>query len=761
VVWYVAQGSGELGRLDPTTGETRHIPLGQGSAPHGVIVGPDGAPWITDGGLNAIVRVDPETEAVQSFPLPAETGYANLNTAAFDGQGILWFTGQSGVYGRLDPATGQLEVFEAPRGRGPYGIDSTPAGEVYYASLAGSHIAQIDRETGAARPIDPPTAGQGARRVWSDSQGRIWVSEWNAGQMALYNPATGEWREWRLPGDQPMPYAVYVDDQDMVWLSDFGANAIVRFDPATETFEVFPLPSPGANVRQILGRPGEVWGAESGTDKLVVIHTAPEGEEGSLPASSLFDAAAAWEDRSPFRTGLIDSEQAVLGQLPGATVYHLDLQLSDDLLSLQGIEEVYYTNQENEPLSALYFRLFPNLAKGSTSVSAVTVNGLGVEPAYELQNSAMRLPLSPALPPGESVVIRLDFGVQVPSGEGGNYGTFAFKEGVLALAHFYPLIPVYDDEGWNVEIAPFIGDVIYADTSFYLTRVTAPISQTLVASGIEINREQTDTHQIVTFAAGPVRDFYLAASDRFAMTSRTIGQTVLRSYAPVELAAGNEATLNLAAAAMQSFNQRFGPYPFTEFDLVSTTTFALGVEYPGIVAILMNLYDLDGRVRGTPTGPLLEGVVAHEVAHQWFYSVVGNDQVDEPWLDEALAQYATLLYYRDAYGGEEGATGFRRSLERRWERVNRADIPIGLPVRAYDEASYGAIVYGRGPLFLQLLAETMSQETFDAFLADYYQTYKWGVATGADFKQLAEQHCACDLTPLFEAWVYEKPITNN
>jgi len=268
-VWYTAQHTGELGYLDPETGETHHIPLGAGSAPHGVIVGPDGAPWITDGGLNAIVRVDPETEQVDVFPLPASTGYTNLNTAAFDGDGILWFTGQSGIYGRLDPETGDLEVFNAPRGRGPYGIAATPDGEIYYASLAGSHIAHIDRETGEATIIEPPTAGQGARRVWSDSQGRLWVSEWNAGQVGMYDPQTETWTEWPLPGSNPMAYAVYVDDLDAVWLSDFGANAMVRFDPATETFESYPLPSRNAAVRQILGRPGEIWGAESGTDKLV------------------------------------------------------------------------------------------------------------------------------------------------------------------------------------------------------------------------------------------------------------------------------------------------------------------------------------------------------------------------------------------------------------------------------------------------------------------------------------------------------------
>jgi virginiamycin B lyase len=272
-VWYTAQRLGEMGRLDPATGETHHIPLGSGSAPHGVIVGPDDAAWVTDGGLNAIVRVDAVTEAVDVFPLPPDRPNANLNTAAFDGRGMLWFTGQNGIYGSLDPATGAMTVYDAPRGRGPYGITATPDGDIYYASLAGSYVGQVDVDSGEVTVLEPPTPGQGARRVWSDSQGHIWVSEWNGGQVAMYDPADGSWQEWPLPGDAPTPYAVYVDEQDQVWLSDFGGNALVRFDPASETFAVFPLPSPGANVRQILGRPGEVWGAESGVDKLIVIRT--------------------------------------------------------------------------------------------------------------------------------------------------------------------------------------------------------------------------------------------------------------------------------------------------------------------------------------------------------------------------------------------------------------------------------------------------------------------------------------------------------
>ncbi len=270
-VYYTAQSTGKLGILDPKTGKFDEIPLGSNSSPHGVIVGPDGAAWVTDSGQNAIVRVDARTRAVRVWPLGKDADYANLNTLTFDAKGRVWFTGQSGYYGRLVPETNEMKVWKAPRGRGPYGIASTPGGDVYYASLAGNHIARVDTETGEATVIEPPTREQGARRVWSDSKGRIWVSYWNTGQVGRYDPATRTWREWKLPGNRPRAYSVWVDAMDKVWLTEWTANAIVKFDPVTETFETFPSDRSGANVRQMLGRAGEAWGAESGNARLVMV----------------------------------------------------------------------------------------------------------------------------------------------------------------------------------------------------------------------------------------------------------------------------------------------------------------------------------------------------------------------------------------------------------------------------------------------------------------------------------------------------------
>jgi virginiamycin B lyase len=269
-VWFTAQHSGELGLLDPASGATHMIDLGDGSRPHGVITAADGAAWVTDSGRNSIIRVDQATEVVNEYPLPDEAAGANLNTAVFGDDGVLWFTGQSGWYGKVD-TNGALTVFPAPEGRGPYGITATPSGEIYFASLAGSYVGRIDRVTGETTVLEPPVPDQGSRRVWADSEGKVWVSGWGSGDVFVFDPASGDWRSWRLPGDHPMPYAVFVDETDAVWLSDFGANALVRFDPTTETFTTFPLPSPDGAVRQLHGRPGEVWGAESAADQLVVV----------------------------------------------------------------------------------------------------------------------------------------------------------------------------------------------------------------------------------------------------------------------------------------------------------------------------------------------------------------------------------------------------------------------------------------------------------------------------------------------------------
>lgn len=144
-----------------------------------------------------------------------------------------------------------------------------PDGRFSCHPLAGGYVGRIDTDTAPAAVLEPPAPDQGARRVWADSAGPIWVSEWNAGPLKRYDPDADAWRTWELPGQRPRTYVVYVHHRDDFWVSDFGANAVLRVDPVAKTFESWPSPEPGAAVRQILGREGEVWPPESRTDTLV------------------------------------------------------------------------------------------------------------------------------------------------------------------------------------------------------------------------------------------------------------------------------------------------------------------------------------------------------------------------------------------------------------------------------------------------------------------------------------------------------------
>ena len=188
--------------------------------------------------------------------------------------------------------------------------------------------------------------------------------------------------------------------------------------------------------------------------------------------------------------------------------------------------------------------------------------------------------------------------------------------------------------------------------------------------------------------------------------------------------------------------------PYTELDVAATPTDAGGVEYPGLVVIADRMYDQVGE-----RGSFFEIATVHEVAHQWWYNLVGDDQVREPWLDEALTQYATVLYYDDRYGAD-GRAGVVKSFNDRWNRVKDTnDLPIGLPVASYEGGAYGAIVYGKGPLFLLALREQIGAEVFAQFLRDFSAAYRWRTATAQDFLAAAETSCTCQLDELFDQWV--------
>lgn len=433
-----------------------------------------------------------------------------------------------------------------------------------------------------------------------------------------------------------------------------------------------------------------------------------------------------------------------------ATVYRIELVIDEDLIHVEGKETVFYTNRENEPLKDIQFRLFPNILGGKMEVRDLRVDRKPVTPSYGLENSLMLVPLESPLAAGQSVRLEMEFSLETPTDVELNYGVLASYEGVLTLAHAYPVIPVYNEEGWNAELPPQAGDLTFNDAAFYLVTVTAPKDLTIVASGLESAPVTAGRQQVMNVAIGPARDFFLAASRDYEVISQQVGGVTVNSYAPKSLQEQSRAALTAAVRAVETFSELYAPYPYTEFDIVITPTLALGIEYPGATAIAERI--LLGEY-GEQTSAYLESTTVHEVAHQWFYNLVGNDQLDEPWLDESLAQYVTWQYYEVNFGAG-AADGFEQPLLARWARVENAPIPIGQPVAAYAGREYGAIVYGRGAFFFEALKNQMGAEAFDAFLKDYSTTFAWKNASAERLKMLAEKHCQCDLTPLFEEWVY-------
>jgi len=449
---------------------------------------------------------------------------------------------------------------------------------------------------------------------------------------------------------------------------------------------------------------------------------------------------------------------ADLELFPDATCYEIELVIDLETVTLTGHERVVYTNTEDASLDALYLRLFPNtpgygnpLASHVTrpmSVTDMAIDGQPVRPTVELGGSALRLPLDPSLAPGEAMELAINFTLSLPTDTEAGYRQLGYYDQVLALANAYPLIPVYDDEGWNVEVASPYGDAVYSDSAFYTVRVTAPADLELAASGTctapTANPDGSATWTCVT---GPVRDFNAVLRAGYQVESKLIDGVTVNSIFYPQHQEGGERVLDYATEAVRMFSDWFGAYPFTELDVVETPTRAGGIEYPGLVVINSTYYEtLSER---------MEWVVVHEVGHQWWYSLVGNDQVDEPWLDEALVQYSTLLYFEERYGADLAAQLVKQVFRRTYEELvdSGRDLPAGLPVAAYSGEDYGPVVYQKGPLYFHALRQEVGEEDFWATLEAYFAGNRYEIATPGDWLAAVEAVTGDEQRALYEEWI--------
>jgi hypothetical protein len=293
--------------------------------------------------------------------------------------------------------------------------------------------------------------------------------------------------------------------------------------------------------------------------------------------------------------------------------------------------------------------------------------------------------------------------------------------------------------------------VLVADAARFHALLSLPPGCDAAAPGQVRFRRSDQGRREVEITHGPARDLYVAVVKGLARHEAGAGPVTVVSWTAPRAGEFTRTVLAAAQGALAVFSRRFGDYPYPALAVVSLPLEVYGCEFSGIVLVSSRLSDPAAQAGGVPPLVLAEATTVHEVAHQWFFGLVGSDQVLEPWLDEGLAQYATLLFYRDR-DGEAGARGYRQSFESRWERVGRADIPIGRPVAAYTDREYAAIVYGRAPLFLEALADRMGRPAFDGLLRSWCAGFRWKLARGRDFLSLAGEACGCSLDSLAARW---------
>jgi hypothetical protein len=423
-----------------------------------------------------------------------------------------------------------------------------------------------------------------------------------------------------------------------------------------------------------------------------------------------------------------------------------------------------YVNLEDKPLDQVYFRLLPNGGKsygdGSLTVGASWVNGEALQTRQPQDDlSVIEAQLPAPLPPGEHIQLELDFTGQVPEDFGGGsqpsgYGIYNLTDGVLALSGWYPILAVYDEDGWNLDPVSADGDSVYSDTAFYSVKICAPADVVIAATGVQIGEEQGADVLCQQYESGPTRDFMLMGSRAYQhLSAKADGTNVNSYYLPGHEEAAQKA-LDISVKSLEIYNEKFGAYPFVELDVMDAPMRnALGVEFPGIILVASSLYD-------EPAREDFDVATAHEVGHQWWYSVVGNDVFEEPWLDEALTTFTSTLYYEYGRSGS-AAQGLWDFWQERYDRLVQSgrDDPVAESL-AYFEAdpanrSYATVVYVKGGLFFNAMRQEIGDEAFFAALQQYYQAHKYGIARGQDLLDAFEAAAGHSLDDFYRPWLYQ------
>jgi len=452
------------------------------------------------------------------------------------------------------------------------------------------------------------------------------------------------------------------------------------------------------------------------------------------------------------------------------TNYIIDVDFDPDMKKLSCRQKVSYINNETIPLKELYFHLYPNAFKyedrtpfssdewlqaypegfSSGSLDIEELRVAGKDTPFSIGGKSediLHIPLAAEIKPGKRLEIEMKYTVKLPNCQ----GRFGYGEYTYNITNWYPILSVYDHTGWNNDPYYGIGDPFYSDVANYKVTVHAPSAYIIASTGVVIDKAEEGGRMKWVIDAPAVRDFAWIASDRFQVSSVQVGDVTVYSYYFTPRA--GEKAMHYGADAIKIFSEAFGEYPYQQFSVVQADFFIGGMEYPNLVMIDKGLYS------GTALG-LLEYVTVHEAAHQWWYGIVGNDEIDEAWLDEALTEYSTILYYGRRYDAEQQEKVYQDMVVNKgYGYLSAAEEPgtreeIDKPTHQFSDLwVYDAVVYGKGAIMFHELHKAMGDEDFREALQIYFENLKFQNATKEDLLACLKEATGKEWDAFLEEWL--------
>lgn len=445
------------------------------------------------------------------------------------------------------------------------------------------------------------------------------------------------------------------------------------------------------------------------------------------------------------------SARADIASHPDVPLYRIVGTIDPTKRTWQAIQTLTFRNQSGATLTKLYFRLFPNLSDvgGSLTISSATVNGATIIVKTEANRYLARLDLATPIANGAQVSVVLNFVTTVPGSNGSSlYGTLYQDGQTMALASAYPLLANNTNGVWDLAVPNTSGDLVTSTAAYYDVTVTAPTTHIIVSTGTNTTSSKVGTTQTVRMVSGLQRDFALAAT-KLASINATVDGTKISVYYPSGKLSTGQAALKYASQSLHFYNTTYGQYPYNELDIVNLNAGSFeGVEFPGFILIEQQFF---------ATSADFESLIIHEVAHQWFYGVIGNDVQNHAWVDEGFASYSQVLY-QEALRGAAAGTKEKNIFVADYNdlKAQKGDGAIDRPISTMSDYSYGVLTYSKAALYFDAIRTKIGAAKFTAAIRNYYTTNRYGLVDGMAFVRAAQTSCGCDLQPLYNLWVLAK-----